>query len=156
MSHFEVGQKLLALEGYTSDSPSQSDLAEWSRPERSFKTKQKEKARKESNIGRPSTGGQPHRAIATNWFEPHLWTIITSEARFVPSMSPKELENRLRANHPRLFGNIRAQVLGRMMARDKNGKKVWSMQTLERAERHNGHNGHSTRHGILASKCCGS
>jgi hypothetical protein len=31
---------------------------------------------------------------------------------FFPSMSPKELENQLQANHPKLFGNIWAQVLG--------------------------------------------
>jgi hypothetical protein len=42
------------------------------------------------------------------------------------------------------------------MAQDKNGKRVWSMQSLERAEHHNGHSGNSTQHGILASKCCGS
>jgi hypothetical protein len=51
VSHVEIGQKIITLEGYTLDGPSQSDLAEWSRPERSFKTKQKEKARRESNIG---------------------------------------------------------------------------------------------------------
>lgn len=140
----------MILEDTTSKYPSRSDLADWSRPERSFKDKQKLQAREKKTTapGRPSTK-KSRRAIATNWFQPHLWSIIASEAEFVPSMLPTELQNRLQKRYPALFGHIRSQVLGRMMATDNNGKRVWSDHTVQQVKQQNGHDGHSTRHGVL-------
>ena len=63
-------------------------------------------------------------------------------------MSPKELQDQLQLKHPVLFGHISAQVLGRMMEM-KDGRRVWSADTLEKAERQNGHDGRSTQNGIL-------
>jgi len=131
----------------SSNNPDRSNLAEWSRPERAVKNKLKEESRALKGPGRPATK-QPNRAARVNWYEPHLWAIITSEAEFVRGMSPKELQDRLRLKHPVLFGHISAQVLGRMMEM-KDGRRVWSADTLEKSERQNGHDGRSTRNGIL-------
>ena len=139
----------MILKDSSSKNPGRTDLAEWSRPERIFKVKEKEKASENNNIGRPAIKKESTRAIATNWFQPHLWTIIATEAEFVPGMSSMELKNRLQKRHPALFGHISSQVLGRMMANDENGKKVWSRQTLEQAKRQSGNDSHSTRHGLL-------
>jgi hypothetical protein len=140
----------MILEDTTSKYPSRSELADWSQPERSFKEKQKSQAREKETTcpGHPSTKESRH-AVATNWFQPHLWSIIASEADFVPSMSPTELQNRLQKRHPVLFGHIRSQVLGRMMATDKDRKRVWSDHTIQQVKQQNGHDGHSTQHGVL-------
>jgi hypothetical protein len=128
--------------------PSWSDLADWSRPERYFKNKIND-ARRSQKLPGPTAIKKPARASQVNWFQPHLWAIISSEARFVPGMSPTELRDRLRSKHPILFGHISSQVLGRMIETTDSGQRVWSADTLKRVGLQNGHDSRSTQHGTL-------
>jgi hypothetical protein len=127
-----------------SEPSSSSNLAEATRPNRTFKELRR---RERTEVGRPRVI-EYKEATLTNWMSPLIWSVIDRVSKHHPKMRPAEIVHELKLKDSVLFAKLAPQTLGAWIDRSGN-HPAWSKKTLQRAAQGNNPGGLTTRVGVL-------